>query len=290
VGWVLIVNPFASGVSESRIAAVTAALPAGTSVQLTRRAGAATDLARAADGAADAIVVFAGDGTYNEVVNGISGRTPVGFVPGGGTSVLPRALGLPRDPARAAAKIAERRTRRIALGVANGRRFAFNAGVGLDAELVRAVDAMGRRSDGRRPGDSAFARAALRLLASRRGRLEPTVEIEGLGRAAFVMIANCSPYTYAGSRALPVAPEATFEGGLDLVAPVRVTGAGLPALVWDLARGRASSRADVLTAHDADRIVVRCDAPTPLQVDGEDLGDTCEVVLEAERDALEVLC
>lgn len=290
MGWVLIVNPLASGVDESRIAAVTAALPADTSVELTHRAGDATELARAADAAADAIVVFAGDGTYNEVVNGLSGRTPVGFVPGGGTSVLPRALGLPRDPAAAAAKIAARHTRRIALGVANGRRFAFNAGVGLDAELVRSVDAMGRRADGRRPGDTAFARAALRLLATRRGRFEPTLEIEGLGRASFVMVANCSPYTYAGSRALAVAPEATFEGGLDVVAPVGVTPAGLPGLIWDVARGRASSRSDVLTAHDADRIVVRCDTPTPLQVDGEDLGDVEEVVLEAERDALDVLC
>ena len=56
-----------------------------------------------------------------------------------------------------------------------------------------------------------------------------------------------------------------------------------------LASGRGHERArDLLTAHDADRFVIRCDVPTPLQVDGEDLG-TSSVELEAERDAVTVL-
>ena len=42
----------------------------------------------------DAVAVFGGDGTYNEVLNGIGSDVPLGFLPGGGTSVLPRALGL----------------------------------------------------------------------------------------------------------------------------------------------------------------------------------------------------
>lgn len=289
MAWVLIVNPFASGVDERRIDAVKTALPDGTEVLLTHRPGEATQLARDADGSAGAIVVFAGDGTYNEVLNGVSGRTPLGFVPGGGTSVLPRALGLPRDAAAAAARIAAGRERRIGLGRANGRRFGFNAGVGLDAELVRAVDRMGRHADGKRPGDTAFARAALGLVTRRRGRFEPTLEIEGLGRAAFVMVANCSPYTYSGSHAIDVAPDASFEAGLDLVAPVRAGATSLPGLVWAVARGHAAGRDDVLTAHDCDSIVLRCDTPMPLQVDGEDLGDVETVVFEAERNAVTVL-
>ena len=99
-------------------------------------------------------------GTYNEVLNGLTGwtsrRVPARWRE---KSVLPRALGLPRDPVAAARRLARRRTRRIALGRANGRRFGFSAGVGLDAELVRRVDALGRRPDGRRPGDSAFVRS-----------------------------------------------------------------------------------------------------------------------------------
>ena len=108
VARVLIVNPFASGVSERRLAAVQAALPAGTETVLTQARGDATELAAEWSPLAEAIYVFSGDGTYNEVINGLRADIPVGFVPGGGTSVLPRALGLPRDPARAAARIAHR--------------------------------------------------------------------------------------------------------------------------------------------------------------------------------------
>ena len=166
--------------------------------------------------------MFGGDGTFNEVLNGISVDVPLGFLPGGGTSVLPRALGLPRDPAAAATRIAAGRTRRIGLGRANGRRFGFNAGIGFDAELVRMVDRLGRSGDGRRPGDTAFARAAFGAIVSRRGRFEPALEVEGVGRAAFALVANCAPYTYLGRLGLAVAPEASFDAGLDLVAPVRL--------------------------------------------------------------------
>src|SRR4029450_6774524 len=104
----------------------------------------------------------------------------------------------------------------------NGRRFAFAAGVGLDAELVRRVDALGRREDGRRPGDLAYLAVATKLVAGRRARFEPVLEVRGRGRPAFAPAANPDPYTYAGRVALHVAPEARFELGLALVAPQRV--------------------------------------------------------------------
>ena len=166
------------------------------------------------------------------------GSTPLGFLPGGGTSVLPRALGLPRDPVAAARRMARGDVRRISLGRVNGRRFGFNAGLGFDAELVRRVDALGRRPDGRRPGDLAFAWSAMRTVAQRRARYEPAVELEGLGRAAFVLIANCDPYSYAGRVALHVAPLARFELGLDVVAPTSVRARDVARLVRYLLRGK----------------------------------------------------
>ena len=149
---VLIVNPFASRVSEELIERVAAEL-GGPEVLRTERAGHATELARAVGTDAEAIYVFSGDGGFNEVLNGLRPETAVGFVPGGGTSVLPRALGLPRDPVAAARRIAAGRRRTISVGRVNGRRFAFAAGVGLDAELLRRLDERGRDSTGRRPGD-----------------------------------------------------------------------------------------------------------------------------------------
>jgi diacylglycerol kinase family enzyme len=283
----LIVNPFATGVDEHRLAAVRAALPAGVETMLTTAPGEATRIARDA-GTPDAIYVFGGDGTYNEVLNGIVGDVPLGFLPGGGTSVLPRALRLPRNPVRAALRIAEGRRRRIGLGRANGRRFGFGAGLGFDAELVRRVDELGRRPDGRRPGDVAFTRVTLGALAERHARFAPQLELEGMGRAAFALVANCSPYTYAGAKALDLVPGASFDAGLAVLAPVELGARDLPRLALHALRGRGLERR-ALHAIDLDRLVIRCDGPLPLQIDGEDTGDVTEVVYEAERDAVTVL-
>ena len=284
----LIVNPFASGVDEHRLAAVHAALPAGTETKLTTAAGEATAIASAA-GDVEAIYVLGGDGTYNEVLNGVEVDVPLGFLPGGGTSVLPRALGLPRNPVRAAERVVQGRTRRIGLGRVNGRRFGFNAGLGFDAELVRKVDELGRSPAGRRPGDVAFMKVAAATLRERHGRFEEQVEIEGHGRAAFVLVANCTPYTYAGALALDLVPGADFDEGLAFFAPVTLNALDLPRLLLHGVRGKGLKDEQALSARDLDRIVVRCDRPLPLQIDGEDAGDVSEAVYEAERDAVTVL-
>jgi diacylglycerol kinase family enzyme len=285
---ILIVNPFASGVTEPKLAAVQAALPSGTETLLTHARGDATEIAAEWSPKVEAIYVFSGDGTYNEVINGMRADIPVGFIPGGGTSVLPRALGLPRNPVHAAQRIAFGEPRRISLGRINGRLFCFNAGIGFDAELVRRVDALGRREDGKRPGDITFGVTVVKALAQHRFRYQQALEIEGLGRAAFALVANCSPYTYAGRLGLRFVPNASFDGGLDVVAPVEVLPRRVPRLAFQALRGRPG--ADVaLLGHDLDRIVIRCDVPLPTQVDGEDIGDVEEAEIVAVRDALTVL-
>jgi diacylglycerol kinase family enzyme len=291
----LVVNPFATRVSEEGLAAVRAELErvAELDVFLTEHPGHATELVTGAcrDGA-EAIVVFSGDGGFNEALNGLEADVPIGFLPGGGTSVLSRALGLPADPVEAARSVVgaleEGRTRRITLGRVNGRRFAFSAGIGLDAEAVRRVDALGRQPDGKRPGDLAFALAIVRALAAQRGHLEPELEIAGFGRAALAFVANASPYTYAKAVPLPIAPEAQFELGLDLVAPVRLRRRTLVGTAVRILTGHVRS-GPYLYGHDLDRVEIVCDRPMPLHADGEDLGDVEQAVFEAERDAVSVL-
>jgi diacylglycerol kinase family enzyme len=293
---VLVANPFATRVTQEKLAAVVAALApyADVTVRLTERQGHAAELvAEACRAGAGAVVVFSGDGGFNEALNGLEADVPIGFLPGGGTSVLSRALGLPADPVEAAHEVGEAiehgRTRRITLGRVNGRRFAFGAGIGLDAEAVRRVDAMGRTDEGKRPGDLAFALAVLRVLVVTRGHMEPALEVKGVGRAAFVFVANGSPYTYAKRLPLPIAPEAQFELGLDLVAPIRVRRRSLVHTALSILTGHARNRGAVLYGHDLDRIEVVCDRPMPLHADGEDLGDVTEAVFEAERGAVSVL-
>ncbi|HZO49831.1 MAG TPA: diacylglycerol kinase family protein [Gaiellaceae bacterium] len=287
----LIVNPYASRVTPELVEAVRAALPADVEVRRTERRGHATELARAACAERrEAIYVLSGDGGFNEVLNGVDASVPLGLLPGGGTSVLPRALGLPRDPVAAARRLAAGAVRRISVGLANGRRFGFAAGIGLDAELVRRVDALGRRTDGRRPGDAAFVWAAVKLVVAARGRFPDALELGGLGRAAFALVANCDPYTYAGPLPLHVSPRARFELGLDVVAPRDVRARDLPRLLGYLLRTSPREGDErLLVAHDRDRLLVRCDRPLPVHVDGEDLGDLAEVVLECERGAVSVL-
>jgi diacylglycerol kinase family enzyme len=286
----LIANPWATRVDEDRLAAVRRALPEGTELRLTSARGDATGFAREVTGQVEALYVFGGDGTFNEVLNGIDDATPLGLIPGGGTSVLPRALGLPRDPVEAARRVAAGSPRRIGVGRVNGHRFGFGAGIGVDAEIVRAVDELGRRPDGRRPGDLAFGWTSLRTLARHRFNLEPALEVAGHGRAAFAFVSNGPAYTYAGPLPLRIAPEATFEGGLDLVAPVRMRGRDVPRIVYQtFGRGRRERASDLLYVHDSDRLEIVCDRPLPLQVDGEDLGDVKSAVFEAERDAVTVL-
>jgi diacylglycerol kinase family enzyme len=288
MGSILIVNPKASGVSGKVVERVRAALAPDVQVLETGGPGDATAMARQHESTADAIYVFSGDGTYNEVVNGVTGTVPLGFLPGGGTSVLPRALGLGRDPVAAARLAASGVAKAIGLGRVNGRRFTFNAGIGLDAELVRRIDNRGRRDDGRRPGDLAFTNEVLRLLTERRGRFPDTLEVEGEGPAAFAVVANCRPYTYVGPLGLPIAPRASFDGGLDLVAPSNIRVVDLPRLALAALRGaRPGNR--LLVLHDRDRIVVRCRRPLPLQADGEDLGDVEEAVFESEPAAVTAL-
>jgi diacylglycerol kinase family enzyme len=292
---VLIVNPFATRVSEEKLAAVELELRRVTELTVVRTEHPmhAVELAgEACNGGARAVIVFSGDGGYNEAVNGLHSDVPIGFLPGGGTSVLPRALGLPLDPIAAAAQLAtaieQGRTRRISLGRVNGRRFAFNAGLGLDAAAVRRVDDMGRRDDGKRPGDLAFALAVVRVLAANRGHLESVMEVKDAGRAAFAFVANASPYTYARRIPLPIVPEADFELGLDFVAPVHVKRLTLVPRAVALMTGRVRS-GPVLHGHDLDRIEIVCDRPMPLHADGEDLGDVESAVFEAERGAISVL-
>jgi len=292
---VLIVNPYSTGVKESRLEQVEAELRKGANVELreTEAPGHATAIAAEAAETADAVVVYSGDGTYNEAVNGAAGRVPFGFVPGGGASVFPRALGLGRDPVAAAATIAsalaDGRRRSITLGRVNGRLFTFSAGLGVDGEAVRRVDDRGRTEEGKRASNFVYALTVVRTVVEHRLRLDPQLEIEGHGRAAFLFVANGHPYTYAGRVPFTLLRDAEFEQGLHFVAPREVRPLNVPGLVMHMFRGTSADDPNVIAGVDVDGLVARCDRPLPLQADGEDLGDVTEATFVAERDALTVL-
>ena len=265
----LIVNPYASRVTEERIAEVVARFRP-VEVLRTEYRGHATELAREAE--SGQVWVLGGDGLVNEVLNGLRPDAVMGVIPAGGSNVLARAVGSG--------------VHRISIGRVNGRRFAFAAGIGVDSEVVRELETERRPRAGRRSSDLAYARAVVRRLLQ---GSEPRLEVVGLGRAASAFVSNGPVFTYAGPVPLRFAPAARFELGLDIVAPERISSAVLARLVPRLVFGRGLAGASgVLSGHDLDRIEVRCDLPLPLQADGEDLGDVTEAVFESERDALAV--
>ena len=206
------------------------------------------------------------------MLNGLPPGKPLGFVPGGDTNVLARALGVPRDPAAAASAVAAG-ARRISLGRVNGRRFSFSAGIGFDAEAVRELETLSAPATAGGAGDLVLR--ARRDSSPGRGRYEPRLEVEGFGRAAFDLRLEPRSSPMPGRGPFRVSPEARFELGLDFVAPER-SGARERSRLFGRAVGRPRpwpDTAGVLHGHDLDRIDVRCDAPLPLQADGEDLGD-----------------
>jgi len=274
----LIVNPFATRVTEEQVRALEARLDTVETL-LTERKGHATELVRVAKG--DAVFVYGGDGLVNEALNGLPEGKALGIIAGGHTNVLARALGVPVDPAKAVSE------RRISLGRVNGRRFGFAAGIGVDSETVRELETTKRADDGRRRGDLSYARVVTRRLA--RG-YEPRFEIEGYGRAAMIFVSNDAVFTYAGSRAFRFSPTARFELGLDFVAPEQAGVASSLRWAARLLAGKGlAGLPGVLHAHDVDLIRIVCDRPLPVEADGEDLGDLGEVVFEAEREAVSIL-
>ena len=248
----------------------------------------------------DAVFVLGGDGTANEVVNGVGDRLPVGVLPAGGTSVLPRVLGLPRDLEEAVERLCdaveEGSTRSISLGTVNGRRFTFAAGIGLDAEIVRRIDERGRggeaADEASRPGDLWFVREAIGvLLEGEYASPLMQVEVPGHGElpAATVFVANCSPWSFAGPVPLDVAPNASFEGGFDLVILESVEARSAPGRIASLLRKKEGEDDGIRRLHDLEHATVRCERPLPVQVDGELLGEFDTIELGVVRDAAHLL-
>lgn len=251
----------------------------------TNRRGHATRLAQgAARDGVDAVVCLGGDGTLNEVANGLARtRTALAALPGGSTNVFARTIGLPNDPIEATGALLgaleSGSIEDVGLGSLNGRYFLFHVGLGFDAEVVHQVE---RRSGLKRyAGHPLFIYAAftayLRHYDHSRPRFALRFSDGGVvDDGCFSIVMNTNPYTYLGNRAFDVIPEATLERGLAVVSFRSLT---IPTLLGAAASAlglggdlRKRKHLDVRT--DLDGLVVEGHGPFPYQVDGDHLGDT----------------
>lgn len=301
----LVVNPKATTFSARVRDVLAHALASETRLDLVETKARAHAVELAAQAAADGyevVVALGGDGTVNEVVNGLLAEGPgphvpaLAVVPGGNANVFARALGMAADPVEATGQLLdalrEDRRRTIALGRADERWFTFCAGLGLDAEVVRLVEH--KRAAGAKATTGLFVRTAVQhFFASRDRRDVPmTLHVEGrdpvpLGLA---LVCNTNPWTYLGTRPVQPCPHAHLESGLDLFGmrslPTLPTLRHLRQILSDRPRPRGRR---VVSLHDADAFTVTAERPLAIQVDGDDLGDADSVRFTSVREALGVV-
>lgn len=302
----LVVNPKATTTSARTRDVLAGALRSEMDLTLgyTRRRGHGFDLARdAASDDIDVVVALGGDGTVNEVVNGLMAGTnekkpALAVVPGGSTNVFVRALGLPRQAVEATGVILSALRagtgRMIGLGRADERYFTFCAGIGIDAAVVRRVEQARKR--GHRSTPILYMRSALGEYLFDAIRHEPALTISIPGQdeevgLANVIVQNTAPWTYLGDRPVHASPDASFDAGLDLLAlrvlrpPSTLQTVGR---MLSLQRDHYGKR--VMLRHDLDEFSVSCATPQPFQLDGDYLGEREKVKFTSVPEALRVVC
>ncbi len=286
----VIFNPTAGGARKRRLDATLGALEAmGCSVTLrpTAAAGEAEALARAAtrqDG--DVVVAAGGDGTINEVVNGLlsAGRSeaplPLAILPLGTANVLANELELPRDPAELARTIAQGPLRPVTLGRVGARYFVSMIGVGFDARVVASVDLALKR----RIGKAAYVVECLRQLVVFRS---PGYRLTIAGTSHQAASAIVTRGRFYGGRFV-CAPDASLWAPRFQVCRFTRSGA------WNVLRygvllvlGRLPSAVD-FQIDPADSLTIEGPDGDPVQGDGDLIGHL-PVTVELVRDALQLV-
>ncbi|MET8100027.1 diacylglycerol kinase family protein [Streptomyces sp. NPDC005236] len=317
----LVVNPAATTTSARTRDVLIHALASEMKLEVvtTEYRGHARDLGRqAADSDdIDLVVALGGDGTVNEVVNGLLHRGPdlgrlpgLAVVPGGSTNVFARALGLPNDPVEATGALLdalrEERERTVGLGLAAGtpgtedesvpsRWFTFCAGLGFDAGVVGRVEQ--QRELGRRSTHALYLRQVLRQFLDDPHRRRGTITLERPGTdpvadLVLSIICNTSPWTFLGNRPVYATPKASFDTGLDVLALSRMSTPSAARYATQLLTSspeRGPQGKHAVTLHDLTDFTLHSKVPLPLQMDGDHLGLRTSVTFTGVRRALRVI-
>jgi diacylglycerol kinase family enzyme len=305
----IIVNPYATTVSDRLKNLVVYALQARYEVEAvdTESAEHAIEIGREARaGGYDIVVAFGGDGTLNEVANGLAGTdVPVSVLPGGSTNVVCRTLGIPNDVVDATEHLIsladDFRPRKIDLGSVNGRRFVFACGVGLDATVVKRVDSHPRlKARGRQ---WYYTWAAVTGFYRDYLRNPIRLELEAEGRrlqGVTAIVQNSRPFTYFAEIPIEICERAEPDDGKLSVAVLGRAAQRdmLPIAARVLSRRLRAARnrqIDLLegvseaTVRSLSRDPSGAIRPMPVQVDGDYIGEHAELRWGVEPRALTVV-
>jgi diacylglycerol kinase family enzyme len=300
----LVVNPEATSTTPAGRDVIAHALASDVKLEIAEtghRGHASALAAQAVTDRVDLVVTHGGDGTINEVVNGmLTGRAQgdvpmLGVVPGGSANVFAGALGLPRDPLEATHRLLQAielgHSRWVGLGRAAGRWFTFNAGLGWDAAVVARVERS--RAKGRDASPFLYTQSALTsYVHERRHPRELTVELPGrepMSDVRLAFVCNTDPWTYLRSRPVRLNRGASFDRGLGLFALRSLRFGTVMRHVAQILTDSDTRGGNLVRRDDVEQLRVLCAEPTPLQVDGDLLGDRTEVTFESVPRAIRVV-
>jgi len=306
----LIVNPYATTVSDRLKNLVVYALQGRFDVEAvaTQAQNHATEIGREAiEGGYDVVVAFGGDGTLNEVVNGMAGTDlPVAVLPGGSTNVVCRTLGMPNDVVDATehllALVDDWQPRKIDLGKVDERYFVFACGAGIDASVVKRVDRNPTLKGNAGPyyyswaGISSFYRKYLVNPVRMRTQVEGFEPVEGVT----TIVQNSDPFTYFASRPIRVCEGISIDDGtLSMAVLKRATQRDMPTLINRLfsesrpaARHRQVAHFDDVLSATVETVSKNKDGSLralPIQVDGDYIGERERIALQAVPSALTIV-
>ena len=296
----LIANPRAGSASPRKKEVIAKALSADFKIDVeeTNARAHATELARdAVDRGFDAVVAFGGDGTINEVMQSLVGTdVALGILPGGSTNVAARSLGIPADAVEATAFLSERlrspTPRRVNVGRFAHRYFLFSAGLGLDGEVVRRVEADPESKA--KNHDLLFVRHAVRAGAGTYRKMDPLismiVEGEEAERVLLAVCCNARPFTYLRRMPVDVCPDAHLDEGLDIFGLKKISLRTIPRIAWSLLASRSHPRWRTATYHhDVSHISLTADESLPAQADGDYIGEFTAAEITLVPDSLDLI-
>jgi diacylglycerol kinase (ATP) len=275
----LVVNPASRRGSHFQQPALRAFSRAGVwcDAVVTTHPGQGAQLAATLASKYDVVFTLGGDGTAMEVVGALAGNggPPVGILPGGTGNLIARTLGIPLDVSRAVPLLLDGQDARVDLGVLRGarpgleRRFAFAAGVGIDATMIAEASESLKRQFGVMAYMLSWSKAAMNPETF---RAVITVDGETIEQeSSAVMVANFGSVLNDLIRLGPGIRE--DDGLLDLCVFSPGTAADAARVAWKLLR--KDYRADPCMVYRAGRhFRVETDPPRPVQADGELLGNT----------------
>jgi len=301
----VIVNPSATTMTARTRNLVVAALHGRYEVEAidTQARGHATELCvDAAKEGYDVIVSFGGDGTVNEVANGLIGcPTPVTCLPGGATNVLCKMLGIPGDIVDATEHLLAMadtwNPRQIDLGTANGRAFTYTSGIGVDASVVKRIEDSPKLKR-HKLREYFFVYAAVETVLRHYVRHPPRMELHIDGRPTerviTAIVQNAEQMTYLDDKPIAIAEGGGLQtGSLAGVALRGVTPLDIPGMARRLLSSTRSvvGHRQIVDFRDVDglRCVSVDGRPIPLHADGDHLGDVTEAIFGVLPGALAVV-